>query len=201
MADHRTEIGGMWQKIGRLQFEFLLMRGLRPDHYLLDVGCGPLRGGVNFIQYLNHAHYFGIDKHLPFIRAAKEIELERYRIKHRRPQLHLTDDFDLSPFPKRVQFDFAVAFALFNHLDPRTIKHCLQKVMPRVSGKMYATFIEGKTISKDPRPHPKRPGEYVTVEYPFVFFEELSHALNISVGRVSDFEHPRGHDMMVFQRW
>lgn len=38
-------VGGDWEKIGKLQFEFLVSRGLRPHHRMLDIGCGTLRGG------------------------------------------------------------------------------------------------------------------------------------------------------------
>ena len=37
---HRDMVGGMWDEIGRLQFEFLRARGLKPNHRLLDIGCG-----------------------------------------------------------------------------------------------------------------------------------------------------------------
>jgi len=40
MADHRSYVGGQWDVLGKLQFEFLLQRGLRPDDILLDIACG-----------------------------------------------------------------------------------------------------------------------------------------------------------------
>jgi hypothetical protein len=59
---HRDYIGGMWEEIGRLQFNFLRQQGLTPSHCLLDIGCGALRGGVHFITYLEPGHYLGLDK-------------------------------------------------------------------------------------------------------------------------------------------
>ncbi len=47
--------------MGELQFKFLVGWGLRPGDFLLDVGCGCLRGGVHFVRYLEAGHYFGID--------------------------------------------------------------------------------------------------------------------------------------------
>ena len=35
--------------------------GLAPEHYLLDIGCGTLRGGIPLIAYLLNGHYFGIE--------------------------------------------------------------------------------------------------------------------------------------------
>ena len=58
---HRRAVGGMWEEIGKLQFNFLVEQGLKPGHFLLDVGCGRLRGGIHFIRYLEPEHYFGID--------------------------------------------------------------------------------------------------------------------------------------------
>ena len=51
---HRESVGGMWDEIGCLQFEFLKKQGLLPEHKFLDVGCGSLRkcfenGRVNLL--------------------------------------------------------------------------------------------------------------------------------------------------------
>jgi hypothetical protein len=37
---HRESVGGLWDEIGELQADFLMSRGLRPHHRLLDIGCG-----------------------------------------------------------------------------------------------------------------------------------------------------------------
>jgi cyclopropane fatty-acyl-phospholipid synthase-like methyltransferase len=77
---HREAIGGNWDKIGKLQFDFLLKMGLKPDNYLLDLGCGSLRGGVLFIPYLEDKHYYGVEKETRLLEAA-EVELkETYNI-------------------------------------------------------------------------------------------------------------------------
>ena len=59
---HRWAIGGRWEEIGQLRLDFLRERGLQPQHHLLDVGCGSLRGGVRFILYLETGHYSGLDR-------------------------------------------------------------------------------------------------------------------------------------------
>ena len=40
----------------------MVEHGLKPEHKLLDVGCGPLRGGIKFINYLEPGNYYGVDK-------------------------------------------------------------------------------------------------------------------------------------------
>ena len=42
---HRGVVGGMWDEIGKLQFEFMVKQGLKSEHKFLDIGCGSLRGG------------------------------------------------------------------------------------------------------------------------------------------------------------
>ena len=58
---HRDVIGGPWNEIGSLQFEFLKRHGLLPPRHLIDVGCGSLWGGVHFAAYVQPGHYWGID--------------------------------------------------------------------------------------------------------------------------------------------
>ena len=74
-AGHRQYVGGYWDEIGRLQFEYLVSQGLRPHHYLLDIACGALRAGIHFIPYLEPGHYLGIDKEADLIQAGTEKEL------------------------------------------------------------------------------------------------------------------------------
>jgi len=52
-TDHRGFVGGMWDEIGQLQFEYMRSKGLSPEARFIDVACGSLRGGRLFIPYLN----------------------------------------------------------------------------------------------------------------------------------------------------
>jgi hypothetical protein len=45
LLGHREYVGGLWEAMGKLQFDFLISRGLKPEHVFLDIACGPLRGG------------------------------------------------------------------------------------------------------------------------------------------------------------
>ncbi len=47
---HRNFVGGSWDELGQLQFEFLKKSGLGAEHKLLDIGCGCLRGGIHFVK-------------------------------------------------------------------------------------------------------------------------------------------------------
>ena len=67
-------LGTPW---GMLQFDFLVAQGLKPEHYLLDVGCGPLRAGVHFMAYLEAGHYFGVEKRADLLEAGRDVEIPR----------------------------------------------------------------------------------------------------------------------------
>ncbi len=59
---HRNFVGGLWDALGQLQLEFLINSGLQPNHKLLDIGCGCLRGGVHYV--IKYLKYSGTDHYL-----------------------------------------------------------------------------------------------------------------------------------------
>src|ERR1700751_5555007 len=105
----------MWERRGQLQFDFLVSRGLRPEHVLLDIACGALRGGVHFIRYLDPGNYLGIEKEAALIRRALAKELPRDVRAEKRPELVVSGDFEFERFSKRA--NFALAQSLFTHLN------------------------------------------------------------------------------------
>src|SRR4030095_8466757 len=124
---HRDLVGGMWEEAGRLQLEFLQREGLTPQSTLLDVGCGCLRAGVQFVRFLEPGRYYGIDVNASLIRAGLEqevpgggvgVRLERpRRVSAERPapdRLLVTGAFE----GRRcgVPFDYALAQSVFTHL-------------------------------------------------------------------------------------
>jgi SAM-dependent methyltransferase len=59
--DPKRGIGGKWDEVGGLQYDFRVERGLQPHHQMLDIGCGTLRGGRHLIRFLDAGHYTGTD--------------------------------------------------------------------------------------------------------------------------------------------
>jgi hypothetical protein len=139
---HRTRAGGLWEELGRLQVDFLVGAGLEPSSRLLDIGCGPLRGGVHFIRYLEAERYFGIDVNESLLDAGYDLELPaQLRSKLPRANLRATDRFECD---FGVEFDFALAHSLFTHLALNDIRLCLYRVAAqmKVGGRLFATFFE-----------------------------------------------------------
>lgn len=141
---HRQTIGNfpLWEQLGKLQFDYLVDHGLQPEHYLLDVGCGPLRGGVKFIPYLEPGHYFGVDKNASQIKETLRLEVPRNNLAQYRPTVVVMEDFGFERLNQ--QFDFAIAQSVFTHLPLNSIIRCLVNMgrVLRDGGKFYATFYE-----------------------------------------------------------
>jgi hypothetical protein len=200
---HREFIGGMWDEIGSLQFEFLKKQGLLPSHRLIDIGCGCLRGGVHFVPYLEPGRYGGIDINASLIEAGKKELLKNPGNAGKQPDLRVSDRFDLAQFG--VQFDYALALSVFTHLYANHIGRCLvevQKVLPP-RGKFFATFFEAPTpLHLESISH--LPGKVVThfdrdpFHYSFAEMEMLARFAGLSVELIGDWGHPRDQRMLCF---
>lgn len=202
---HRHAVGGSWDAIGQHQFDFLVQQGLQPHHRLLDVGCGSLRGGVHYIQYLEDGHYYGIDRAQWLLDAGTQVEMPRAGIApDRTVNLICRDDFDVTEFG--VQFDYAIAQSVYTHLPWNAILRSLvnvQKVL-KPDGTFFATFFEAESPAHRIESFEHVPGGRVTYpdqdpfHYEFDVFEELARRVGLAVSYIGDWNHPRDQRMMVF---
>jgi len=137
---HREFIGGMWEEVGQLQFNFLKENGLLPSHKLLDVGCGSLRGGVHYIKYLAPNNYYGLDINSSLIEAGN-IEVETENLLDKNPTLLVNNKFEFFRFEQ--QFDFAIAQSVFTHLPINHILRCLNEInkVLKTGGVFFSTFF------------------------------------------------------------
>lgn len=101
---HRNYVGGMWEEIGKLQFDFLVKQGLKPSHCFLDIGCGSFRGGIHFINYLDAGNYLGIDKEKALIDLGIEKELGNTVYEKKKPEVVVSDNFTFERFLKSRNF-------------------------------------------------------------------------------------------------
>ncbi|SRR6266542_4456443 len=199
---HRHFVGGMWSEIGELQFDFLVAQGLRPEHRLLDVGCGALRGGLHFVRYLEPGRYFGIDANDSLVRAGRH-ELALAGLAQRGANLMVNERFDVSSFG--AQFDFAIAISVFTHLYLNHVVRCLAEVRRTLlpNGKFYATFFEAPTAA-----HlaiiTHRPGGVAThfdsdpYHYSFDELARYGRHVGMHAERVPNWQHPRDQRMICF---
>jgi hypothetical protein len=192
---HREYVGGKWDEIGRLQFDFLVARGLRPQHYLLDIACGSLRGGVHFIPYLEPGHYLGIDKESDLIRAGAQHELTPELRETKRPVLIVDGEFAFERFG--VAPNVALAQSLFTHLPPELIGKCFRNLGRVIAddGAFYATYFE----SNDDIPNPDRPHDWGRFSYTRAQMERFGADAGFRFEYIGDWNHPRGQIMTCYR--
>lgn len=204
-GEHREVIGGLWEEMGQWQLNLLRREGLKPDHYLLDVGCGSLRGGVKFIDYLDPHHYFGLDVHDELLDAGYEGELAPLGLTEKldRDALIATETFDVSAFSR--PFDYAIAQSVFTHISLNQIRRCLIQLsnIMRDGGVFYATYFSvsdpvtalqsverghGITTSLDQNPY----------HYTFDDMVSMAAGLSVNVTDLGQCGHPRGQSVLKF---
>jgi SAM-dependent methyltransferase len=199
---HRRWVGGKWKTMGALQRDFLVAQGLMPEHRLLDVGCGALRGGIHFVDYLLPKHYYGIDINPSLLEVGYEQELPA-RLRERLPRDHLraTDRFDCD---FGITFDYVIAQSVFTHVSLNHIRLCLYRVAQRLEpdGRFFATFFEA------PPGHPLdaslNDGRRWTERNAFFYYRrDLKWAAQwaeLELHYMGKWGHPHGQRMVEFRR-
>ncbi len=112
-----------WLRIGKMQFDYLTSHGLDRSDRILEVGCGNLRAGWRFIEFLDSGNYVGVD-------ISPEILIDATRtigdrgLQERTPRLYLYDGLDLSFLPDGY-FDVVHAHSVFSHTPPEVVSSLL----------------------------------------------------------------------------
>lgn len=181
---------GNWDALQRYQVNCLKALGLTPQHELLDIGCGPLQGGLAFIRYLDPGHYAGIDIREEAIEEARR-QVVKAHLEDRRPFLAVSSTFGRDELGGRT-FDFLWISQLLYHLDDTNAEACFAQAAARLraGGRMVGDFIATDGPSE------KRKDNWQGFTFyhrPFAFFEELGarHGLRmIPRGKLRDHGYP-----------
>jgi hypothetical protein len=193
---HRDYIGGQWEEIGTLQFDFLVAKGLKPESYLLDIACGALRLGVKAIPYLQPEHYLGIEKESGLVAAGFQNELDKDIREAKRPRIVISDAFEFSKIGQKA--DFAIAQSLFSHLPPALIELCFENLRPWLAdnGVFFATYFEVET----PRKNARKPHDHGYFAYTKSEMNAFGFANGFKAHYIGDWNHPRGQVMMEYRK-
>lgn len=193
LLGHREYVGGDWDALGKLQFEFMLKMGLQPAYVLLDVGCGALRAGVKFIEYLDDGNYLGLDSEKWLIQIGVRKELGTDLRRRKSPQFVASKSFAFDRFSKRP--DYAIAQSLFTHLAEPDIRLCLEKMRRFINpgGRFYATYFiaDESHVNESSRSHSRR-----SFRYPRATVEDFGVEAGWRQRYIGDWAHPR-RQMMV----
>jgi SAM-dependent methyltransferase len=127
---HRAAVGSethaSWLRIGQMQFDYLVSHGLKPDMRMLEIGCGNLRAGRLFIDYLDTGNYFGIDISPDILLAAQDT-ITQFGLQGKLPNLTVVSDLTLAFLPDGL-FDVIHAHSVFSHSPIEVIDECLAHV-------------------------------------------------------------------------
>jgi SAM-dependent methyltransferase len=115
-----------WLELGKLQFDYAVSHGLKPDMRMLEIGCGNLRAGRLFIEYLEPGNYYGIDISPDILLAALDTVAEE-GIAAKLPHLTLVPDLKLQFLPDGA-FDFVHAHSVFSHSPIEVIDECFAHI-------------------------------------------------------------------------
>jgi SAM-dependent methyltransferase len=193
LEDPKAAVGGHWDEIGMLQFEFLKARGLTPSNTLLDIGCGTLRGGRHFISFLNAGNYTGMDISPNAIEYAEQL-VKQEGMEDKRPKLVLSQakDLQFTEFPQ-TRFDFILAQSVFTHLMPKHIAECFAhvgKIMKPHSLFFFTYFRSDKSKRMSLK----------DFSYPLSYFQNLADSNNFTlVDWTGQYPHPKRQNMLSIQ--
>ena len=108
-----------WELHGDLQRAFLIGQGLRPEHTLLEIGCGTGRLARKIVPYLEPGHYTGVDISAGALEAAMVLgESEGWSARCPR--------WYRGQFPVGAPVDFLWSFSVFIHLPAELMREVMQ---------------------------------------------------------------------------
>jgi SAM-dependent methyltransferase len=110
---------GFWNQLQRYQLQATTRLGLQPHHMLLDIGCGPLQGGIAFIRYLEPGRYVGVDRWPVAIKVGHE-EVSRKKLAGKNPRLLVSPNFGDDQLAD-CQFDFIWMSQILYYFDEQTM--------------------------------------------------------------------------------
>jgi hypothetical protein len=191
---YRSYVGGFWDQLGQLQFDFLKKQGLRPSDVLLDIACGSLRGGRFFIPYLDRGNYLGIDKEPSLVEAGRKYEVTPEVWTARMPEILINDSFEFEKLSRRPTF--ALAQSLFSHLEPDDIERCLARLFPVAESgcRFFATFFESNLV----RFQLRRSHSFRNFRYTSQQMSKFGENQGWKTKYIGNWDHPKRQKMMLY---
>ncbi|OBX23270.1 MULTISPECIES: class I SAM-dependent methyltransferase [Bizionia] len=115
--------GNLWKMKQNFQIHFLKEQGLKTSDFILDVGCGTLRGGIPIIDFLDTDHYYGVEVRKHVLDEGKK-ELKILKLEHKKPNLISFTNF--SEIQIEVQFHVVFAFSVLIHFEDGITENCFE---------------------------------------------------------------------------
>lgn len=190
---HRLEslVGplGYWNQLQRYQFRVVTELGLQAQDALLDIGCGPLQGGIAFIRYLAPNRYVGVDQKPAAIRAARD-ELSRQNLWAKKPTIILSSHFGDDQLGDD-QFDFIWLSQILYYFDDPMLHQLFAMASRRLrpSGVLAGDILGPDTdssflLQRQPKPPAHSPSSIDSVA-------RVHDFQATALGSLRDFGYPR----------
>ena len=141
--ERETMVGpvGYWNELQQYQFNVLTGNGLKSNHRILDICCGPLQGGMAFIAYLNAGGYVGVDISARNLTAGyRQILDQDFAAKN--PRLIQSEHFG-SEYLEGARFDFVFVSQTLYLFDDEKMEQlfALVKQVLKPGGKFLADIL------------------------------------------------------------
>lgn len=126
--DPETLIGceGQFQTMRDWQFNLLRDVGIEPTDTLLDLGCGVLRGGIPFIEFLQSGNYYGMDLSITALLDAHR-RVHSLGLGPKSPTLIQNDDLSFDEV-SGLNADYLLSQSVWSHLPPSRVRMCLSNM-------------------------------------------------------------------------
>ena len=138
---YKAAIGGgeNWEEHGNLQRDFLISRGLKMWHTLLDVGCGTGRLARKIVPYLETGRYVGLDISKSALKIAEQLAWEEHWMQMNVRFIH----DNLTEYAGPLAVDFAWAFSVFIHLPLENVRDIMDQVARclRCDGQFLFSYV------------------------------------------------------------
>lgn len=127
--NYKNSIGKkeIWEIVGKKQLNMLIDNGMSKNTNLLDVGCGMLRAGAYFIDFLEPFRYYGLDVNKKYLEIGVNNRLKDKKLLHKVCENNFlaNEDFDINIF--ETKFSFGIAHSVFTYLPINKFELFLQK--------------------------------------------------------------------------
>jgi SAM-dependent methyltransferase len=135
--------------VGKEFLNFLREHGLRPEHHVLDYGCGILRAALQLVPYLEPGRYVGVDISGARLEQGHQLMSEA-GIAPDRYETHLVYDCSLKELDGR-KFDYVWAHAVLTHMPEADIRSLLVALKAHLNrgASFFFTYFPSEKVGAD----------------------------------------------------
>jgi SAM-dependent methyltransferase len=199
---HRRVVGGAtWDEAGERHLAFLREHGLRPEHHVLDLGCGSLRTGVQLLEYLEDGHYVGVDHDAALIEAGVKVEAPRAGVDPSRGHYYVSSVTDLAKLDGC--FDVIFSAGVVQDMPLEDVAKMFAAAIPKLTagGRMFVAFFEAPSpVTLEPIERPGPAYSYFDRPLRHVDYRSLARFAEACGGQpelLGDWGDPHGQMMMM----